>query len=391
MDTLQRGIITLIRSGITGEVLTLPVGFDMEKAYLEVVRHQVQSLAYQGALQCGLAKDLPVMRKLFQGYCRCMTHTENQLQTIERICAEFDDAGVDYMLLKGCNLKRLYPKPELRLMGDADILIRTEQYNLIRPIMQKLRFTEQAESDHELIWNTKALQLELHKRLIPSYNKDYYRYFGDGWKLAKRSCGTRFEMEKEDEFVYLFTHFAKHYRDGGIGCRHVTDLWVYRRAYPNLDEDYIDTELKKLQLLDFYRNIQTLIAAWFEDSEWDEKTRFLTDFVFESGSWGEHKTHVISAGVRAAQDTGSAARGRVKRAMRMLFPSALDMRRKYPILRPMPFLLPVCWIIRWVTAVLFRRENIRRQRRALAISTADEIKTYQQALDYVGLDFRFKE
>ena len=310
---------------------------------------------------------------------------------IERVCAEFDGAGIDYMLLKGCNLKQLYPKPELRLMGDADILIRTGQYNLIRPIMQKLGFTERAESDHELIWNTKMLQLELHKRLIPSYNKDYYRYFGDGWNLAKPFYGTRFEMEKEDEFIYLFTHFAKHYRDGGIGCRHVTDLWVYRRAYPNLDEAYINAELNKLQLLEFYQNIQTLIAAWFEDSEWDEKTQFITDFIFESGSWGEHKTHIISAGVKAAKDAGSVTRGKVKRATRMLFPTALDMRQKYPILRRLPFLLPICWLIRWITAVLFRRKNIQRQRRALTISTVDEIKTYQQALDYVGLDFHFKE
>ena len=391
MDSLQRGVIALICSGITGEKLVLPDGFEIERAYSELVRHQVLPLGYLGALQCGIPKNLPVMSKMFQSYCRCLAQTENQLRMVERVCTEFDNAAIDYMPLKGCNLKKLYPKPELRLMGDADVLIRTEQYKLIRPIMQKLGFTEQGESDHELIWDTKSLHLELHKRLIPSYNADYYRYFGDGWNQAKPLCGTRFGMEKEDEFIYLFVHFAKHYRDGGIGCRHVTDLWVYRRAYPNLDEDYISTELKKLQLLDFYRNIRVLIAAWFEGSDWDERTQFITDFIFESGSWGSHKKRIISAGAKAEKEAGSATYGRIKRAMKMLFPSALDMRQKYPVLRWLPFLLPVFWPIRWITAVLFRRENIRRQRNALAISTADEIKTYQQALDYVGLDFHFKE
>ena len=31
--------------------------------------------------------------------------------------------------------KKLYPKPELRVMGDADILIREEQYDKIKPVM----------------------------------------------------------------------------------------------------------------------------------------------------------------------------------------------------------------------------------------------------------------
>ena len=47
--------------------------------------------------------------------------------------------------------------------------------------------------------------------------------------------------------------------------------------------------------------------------------------------------------------------------------------------------------MRWVTAVLFRRENIRRQGRDLAMVTPEKIQTYQQALSYVGLEFRFKE
>ena len=58
-------------------------------------------------------------------------------------------------------------------------------------------------------------------------------------------------MTPEDEFIYLFTHFAKHYRDGGIGCRYVVDLWVFLRNNPTMDPEKIKRELDKLQLREF--------------------------------------------------------------------------------------------------------------------------------------------
>lgn len=390
MDTLQRGIITLMRSGLTGEKLPLPVEFDLEQACPQMVRHQIQPICYLGAVQCGVDKKLPVMQRLFQGYCRCLQHSEGQTQAIERVCAALDGAGVDYMPLKGCNLKALYPKPELRLMGDADVLIRTEQYDKIRPLMLELGMEEQVESDHELVWHSKLLHLELHKRLIPSYNKDYYRYFGDGWRLAKLQQGTRYHMTPEDEYIYLFTHFAKHYRDGGIGCRHAADLWVYRRAH-QLDEAYLSAELAKLRLLEFERNIQNLLRVWFEGAEENEKTAFITDFIFQSGSWGGHEAHVVSRESKQVQIAGSVVGGKIRRALAMLFPPMLVMGQKYPILQKCPILLPFLWPVRWITALFFRRDNIRRQRDDLMAVTPDKIETYQQALHYVGLDFHFKE
>lgn len=391
MDALQQGIVTLIRGSLTGEQLALPERFDLETAYSQIVRHGIVALAYDGAVKCGVDKKLPVMQKLFHGYCRCLQRSEAQLRAIERICVAFDEAGIDYMPLKGCNLKMLYPKPELRVMGDADILVRTAQYIQIRPVMQVLGYEEQLESNHELIWNSRDLHLELHKRLIPSYNEDYYRYFGDGWRLAKRQKGTRYAMTQEDEYIYIFTHFAKHYRDGGIGCRHVTDLWVYRRACSQMDEQYIAAELDKLQLLEFERNIRRLTEVWFEDRGSDEKTDFIADFIFRSGSWGSAEAHTVSAGVKSASEAGSVTGGRARRVLQAAFPSAEALQNRYPVLRKYPALLPAIWPVRMITAALFRRDNIRKQRETIACATVEKIESYQQALNYVGLDFHFRE
>lgn len=389
MNEIQRGVLTLLKSAVTGQALPLPEGFSLEEAMPVIKKHQIVPLAYEGAVNCGVDTKSPPMQQLLQWYCQSLLFSEQQMLDVERIFAAFDANGIDYMPLKGCNMKKRYPKPELRQMGDADILIRMEQYSKIRPIMQQLGFEEKQESDHDLTWQSKRLHLELHKRLIPSYNKDYYAYFGDGWCLAKQQAGSRWAMSPEDELIYLFTHFAKHYRDGGIGCRHLLDLWVYRRSCKDLQEAYIRKELKKLQLDVFYDNICRVLAVWFGDGQPDEITRQITRFLWDSGSWGQQISHVLSVELKNAPARSRHARRNA--FLRTIFPDAQQIQYRYPILQKAPYLLPVIWPVRWVDILLFRGNQIQARRKVLQTVTDDSVEAYRRSLERVGLAFRFEE
>lgn len=274
-------------------------------------------------------------------------------------------------------------------MGDADILIRTAQYDRIRPVVASLGLTEQYDADYDYTWISEKLKLELHKRLVSTSNSDFYAYFGDGWRLARKGDGFRYTMTAEDAYIYQFVHYAKHYRDGGIGCRHMVDLWVYRRAYPDMDMGYIRAELEKLGLLDFYRNTCRLLAFWFEGGEGDERTEFMSDFIFDSGSWGKWKNHILAAEVRQAKYAGSVWGGKIRALLRAFFPARKNLINLYPVLKRAPWLLPVIWPARWVDVLLFRRQNITRKQKERRIATGDNVDEFQKALDYVGLDFRF--
>lgn len=389
MNTIQKGVITLLKSAVTGEKYPLPEDFDIEEALPQINRHHMSTLVFEGAVCCGIPRQHAVMQTLFQAYCRALLKSEGQIREMKRIFAAFEENKIEYMPLKGCNMKALYPKPELRIMGDADVLIRMEQYDRIVPIMTQLGFEMQTESDHELIWKSKSLLLELHKRLIPSYNKDFYAYFGDGWQLAKKKDGCRWSMCREDEFVYLFTHFAKHFRDGGIGCRHVVDLWVWLRSNPGLDVARVESELAKLQLLEFYRNIRRLIRVWFADEPSDEKMDFITDYLFASGSWGDMKTNRISIGVRDAQRTGSAAEGRARYIWRLFFPVRTSMEILYPVLKKAPWLLPFAWLWRLMGKMFGRRSPVAQHKQALELLSQDKLDERKKLLKEMGIGYNF--
>ena len=390
MDQIRQGIVLMLKSAVTGEYYPLPEGFSMEAALPIIKKHHLDTLAYHGGVNCGVNEMEPAMLGLLQSSFGQILRSEAQVAAVEALYAAFGEKGIDYMPLKGCNMKARYPKPELRIMGDADILIRTDQYGDVRSLLEERGYTPVVESDHEYVWRSPALLLELHKRLIPSYNKDYYAYFGDGWQLANRREGCRWAMKPEDEWIYLFTHFAKHYRDGGIGCRHVLDLWVYLRGCPGLDMGYVRAELRKLRLLEFHENVCRLLEHWFGGGAEDEITAMMTDFVFNSGSWGEWENHVLAAEVKNRAAAGSVRGGRIRSVCGLLFPGAENMAVRYPFLGKAPWLLPVMWPVRWVDAALFRRERVARKRKALRSATAEKVDGYQWAMNYVGLDFYFE-
>lgn len=389
MTDTQRGMILLMKSAVTGDCYPLPESFSLEDALPLIRANHILPLAYTGAANCGISTKSPVMQSIFPRYLQAMLHAENQDREAARIFHAFEENGIDFLPLKGCNMRPLYPRPELRYMGDADILIRTEQYDRIRPVMEALGFQEDSETDHELVWKSAGLYVELHKHLIPSYTKDYHDYFGNGWQLAKPASGSRFRMSPEDEFIFLFIHFAKHYRDGGAGCRYVLDLWLFLRKYPELDTAYIRRELTMLRVAEFYNNILRLMDSWFNGGEADALTDFMTDFIISSGSWGQHNSRLVSVELRDSVSLGSIRAKRIQNLLFVLFPPAEIVAKRYPAVEKYPWLLPVFWPVRWITALLFRRDRIRNEKEYQQTVAADQLKARQEALKHVGLDFQF--
>lgn len=381
MTDFQIGILKLVKSALTGESVSVPESFDWEEALTTAKKHQIIPLIYYGVKYSSLTPPEDIMRILELATFKSVAFSQNQLYALDCIYKAFDENGIDYMPLKGACLKLIYPQPELRLMGDADILIRYEQYGKTRPIMTALGFNEVLESDHELVWDKKGiLHAELHKRLIPSYNKDYYKYYGDGWRFARRGNGCRYDMRDEDTYVYLFTHYAKHYRDGGIGIRHMTDFYVFISAKPGLDNKKIESALSEMGLSEFYKNVMDTADVWFRGKKSTDMTDFITEKIFSSGSYGTPSAHAVSKETRIS--------GCLKnRLIARIFPPRHSMEQSFPILKKRPALLPLLWAARWFRALIFRRENIKSEYGKIKNISGSQIEEYNEELRYVGLGF----
>lgn len=386
MDTIYRGITTLMVSAATGENRQLPEDFSLEQAMPIIRKQNLVPLAFQGALNCGISPKDPVMTKLMQVYIKHVVHSEKQMRAVRQLFAAFEENGIDYLPLKGCRMKDLYPKPELRSMGDADILIRVEQYSSVEPLMLSMGFTMYQESSYDYVWRREDLTVELHKNLVPPRNRVYHQYFGDGWSRAVQKTRFQYDFSPEDTFIFQFAHMAKHYQRSGIGSRHILDLYIYLRANPNINEAYMEVELEKMQLLTFYRNVRRMLRVWFEDETPDAVTEYMTEYIFSGGSWGTLESRMSTEAVLRSQKKGGIRNSRIRTLIRLIFPLKKTLEARYPLLRKAPWMLPAVWVARWIRVLLFRSWNIRRKMSMALDMTDDKVLQRKQALNYVGLD-----
>lgn len=387
MNTLQFGVITLIRSALTQQAYPLPEDFHIEDAAAVIHRHHIAPLCYAGAALCGIPTDTPFMMKLFNLYCSATIKTAQQDRAITKLLHAFEETGIDYIPLKGTRMRPLYPKPELRLMGDADILIRKEQYESIVPIVKGQGFKTYAETTYDYSFESPDLFLELHHRLLSPEETAYTAVYADGWHMASPLSGHRWEMSLEDEWLYMFGHFTKHYASG-IGIRHVVDLWMFLRAYPDLDKTYVNKQLSKLKFGKFYNNVLALIDLWFEGGQATEITDYMTNYVFSNGSWGTDETHVMSELSHDAAKNIPLPVQFLKRVWLFVFPPRARLEKTFPVLKNHGWLYPFLALIRPFVRLFSDRGAVKLWIRLAGDYSGEKVDEKRRQLEYVGFKIR---
>lgn len=381
MTVTQQAALGLIKSAITGQPQPLPEDFTLSQVAALLYKNGLITLGYAGAAICNLDPESPVMIKMQDLYCVEFLHSEQQLEHLNRFYQALEEKGIEYMPVKGAVMKHIYPAHEQRTMSDADILIHAEQKEELRAIMESLGFTFCSESDHEWNWAIPELKLELHKRLVSSDEKNYYSYFGDGWAWAKTKEGCRWSMSQEDAFIFEFSHFTRHFCKGGIGVRHMVDLWVHLYNAPNMDKAYVRKQMDKLRLGAFYDNVMSVIQAWFYDGAWTPEGEYISAFVFGQGTVS-HKEEVANNAVAGRSD-GSVKQGKFRMLIRRLFPARKHLDWNYPQLKKVP--LPFAWVARWFS-LLCKRDVVQKRLNQMNEITDDQVNAYRQSLEYVGLE-----
>lgn len=67
------------------------------------------------------------------------------------------------------------------------------------------------------------------------------------------------------------------------------------------------------------------------------------------------------------------------------------MAMHFPVLKKAPILLPIMWPVRWFELLFVRRKSALEKGALMRTATAERVRSYQEQLNYVGLDFVFRE
>ena len=207
------------------------------------------------------------------------------------IAREFEKAKIWYLPLKGILLKDLYPKAAMRQMTDNDILCDGSKMAEVRRIMEGLGYTCELyeQYNHDTYAKPPTLEFEMHRTLFPAEHfpqyHDYFKNIGDRLLPVSGSAFCR-QMSAEDFYLYMLTHTYKHYIRAGSGLRSLLDVYVFLRTHPDLNRDYLDAELAKLEITDFEEKIRRLSQKVFTGGMLDKYEQSDLDYYISSGNAG---------------------------------------------------------------------------------------------------------
>lgn len=272
---------------------------------------------------------------------------------------KLEEMQAKHMPLKGYIIKNLYPSPDMRTMGDLDLLIEEERCEEIVAAFVAEGFTSCAEGDlHSNVERGNAY-IEFHRSMVNEKHETLSKYFGNGFGRAKLSQGYsyRYELSHEDLYIFLIAHIAKHYRYGGTGIRSLLDLYVYRKAYPDMDCRYIDTELEKINLLVFGKKIEKISDDWYSggfSGEYDT----VSSYIVSGGVYGDENAPLLNEFINDTQ--GSIKVTKIKNWLTTVFPGKELMTTRYPVLKKCIILLPFFWVVRFFDTLIRTPQNFKK-------------------------------
>lgn len=175
--------------------------------------------------------------------------------------------NIPYVILKGVASASYYKEPMLRMMGDIDVLVSSENVARADELLKSIGFVTTDDiygDDMHIGYKRKdGVSCELHRRIngVPQneagdiVNKYLFDIF-DKAKEYKTSNGSCVVPSTFHHGIILLLHTASHLTSEGVGLRHLCDWAVFVNGFSN--EDFVNTFEKPHKEMGLWRFAQLL-------------------------------------------------------------------------------------------------------------------------------------
>lgn len=352
-------VISLIASVINCSAKPENNGLDWQ-AIIDFARRQsVLNIVAYAVEELNGKPDDRIMTYLREYRMQKMVIEAQQELAASDACEKLEKMGVRHMLLKGSVIKSFYPSPDMRTMGDIDILVDSARCGDVIDAFVADGFSFVGEGDlHSNVKKGNAY-IEFHRSMVDSCHKVLSSYYGDGFHLPQKCGGCEYKLSDEDFYVFLIAHIAKHYRYGGTGIRSLLDLYVYEKALPSLDFDYINGELDKIGLLVFCNKIRKITYDWYS-GDFSGEFDTMSQYIVSGGVYGIAGTEMQNSYIFDHINENIRFQ-KIKTLFKIVFPSYDEIKIRYPSIGGKKILLPLFWIIRFFDTVFHGSRGISRR------------------------------
>ena len=261
----------------------------------------------------------------------------------------FHDKHILVVVVKGTSAAKYYHKPQLRAMGDIDLLVKPIDYTYAVKCMIDtgcIETTEKAEEKRgrHRSFQYKDVSIELHHYFALSEDQEKADIFD---KLIFDAMPTDNTVLPNDENgLILLSHIRQHL-DEGLGLRQIIDWMMFLRSclddevwYTSFKEKAHITGLEKLaitttKMCQKYLGLLPDSLTWCKEAN-EEVCDELMQYVMECGNFGRNRTALQSTEVRKFPQ--------LFHLVQLFKYLQLRGERHWKALKKYPWLKPFAWI-----------------------------------------------
>lgn len=311
----QQAFFALLQAGLwEKEVRLLPFEDVDFEALLQVAEEQ----SVVGLVAAGIEHVTdykPAKKDVLQFIGRAMQlEQQNQAMNyfIGVIVDKMRQEGITAILVKGQGVAQCYERPLWRSCGDVDFLLSSENFDkafsFLTPLAQSVD-REESYSRHIGMtidpWVVElhgSLRCGLSKRMDKVIDEIQSNCFVGGnircWRDGETDV---FLPGVDNDVLFIFSHFLKHFYKGGIGLRQICDwcrmIWTYRSE---IDEKLLESRLQRMGLMtewkafgafavDYLGMPVEAMPLYSADAKWKRKAASICSFVLEVGNFGHNR------------------------------------------------------------------------------------------------------
>ena len=227
---------------------------------------------------------------------------------INRLCL----ANINAILVKGQGLAQCYERPLWRGCGDVDLLLDAKNYEKAKQYLIPLAESVESEDSYckHIGMTINSWVVELHGSLHTELSSRSDKKLDEIQNDTTASVGVRIWdngdvkvllPKVDNDVIFVFTHFLKHFYKGGLGLRQICDwsrlLWTYKNT---IDVDLLEKRLCSMKLMTEWKAFGAFSVEYlgmpieamplYDNTEkWKRKADRIMSFVLMTGNMGHNR------------------------------------------------------------------------------------------------------
>ncbi len=335
-------LIHLIACAIHREVpKSLPDGITYEQVLSCAIRHDVAGFAYLGVLKAQNKPNSETLERWKQRYFIGIQRNIEQEETLKILLDSLHSEGIATLEVQGTKVKRYYPSPDLRMMGDIDIIIKKENITMTEKILAELGYKTLNQENREINGYLGDKNIEIHSEFF-SEGSSYGKIISDPFKNAVVQNDLNATVSDTVFWTYHLLHCLKHYRSSGVGFRRILDLYFLKnKMEKTADIEYVNNILSKNGFAEDIKDLFAIAEYWFDGKETDRDISEAVVAIKYAGTQGSISVHMNNKFKEKRFK-------KLRYFLYMLFPTKNKIYKSYSYCKEHRYPYVLCWLYRAV-------------------------------------------